>query len=117
MSRKKANPPERFQTPSGNWHEPHIILFNRLLISSAWHNLSHGARDLYILLLSQYKGIYTGNNVKCPYTDIIKYGIGRASISKYLKELEQQGFIDVDSGGMSRIPNEYHFSDRWIDME
>ena len=117
MSKKKANPPERFQTPSRNWHEPHIILFNRLLQSQSWHNLSHGARDLYILLLSQYKGVFTGNKVKCPYTDIINYGFGRANISKYLKELELEGFIDIESGGFSRVANIYHFSDRWIDKQ
>ena len=96
MARKKTAPPERFQTPSGNWHEPHIILFDRLIKSQSWHNLSHGARDLYILLMSNYKGIYTGNRVICPYTEMIKYGFGRSNISKFLDELEGQGLIFVD---------------------
>ena len=117
MSKKIRTPPQSFQTPSGSWHEPHIVLFSKLVHSASWRQLSHGARDLYIVLLFQYKGAYTGEAVKCPYTDIIPFGFSRAHIGKYIGELEKAGLIETEHGGTSRIPNVYHFSDRWVDKE
>ena len=115
MTRKKREPPKRWQTPKSNEH--FTPLYDSLIESEQWKKLSHAARELYILIYHEYRGTYTGNSVKCPYTDIMKYGFSRATISKCIKELEKEGFITCESGGLTRAPNVYHFSDKWVDSE
>ena len=113
-NRKKQQAPPGFLTPSGNSHEHHIRLYDNMLNSPAWRSLSNGARTLYITILSQYKGVYSGDTVICPYSYMEEHGIRRGSIPKWLDELKEKGFIKIQGGGLYKQPNHYELIKDWF---
>lgn len=115
--RNKREPPARFLTPSGNWNEHHLILFDTMLESDAFVKLSPQAVKLLLYIYEQYKGIYSGDTVMCPYSYLERRGFRHASIPRYIKELERSGFIKVISGGLYRQPNKYKLIGSWFQSQ
>ena len=116
MGRKKSKAKrdvQAWETPNASGH--FTRLFDDLLNSEAFKRLSAQAKLVYILMRQEYKGEgYTGNKVKCPYSKIETYRIGRKSISKGIQELIEAGFIEiVEQGGLYHRPSVYKFSSRW----
>ena len=118
MGRKKKgkSPPPRFAT-SGTWHTHHTIFFDDQLLSPAYKALTANAKEVYTILRMQYKGPYSGDSVKCPYSYFEQMGIRRETVSKSLEQLECLGFIDIDRGGLEHRPSEYKLTDRWKKMD
>lgn len=116
-NKKTYQPPPKFLTPSGNNHEHHICLYDSMLNSYSWRSLSNGARSLYLIILSQYKGKYTGDTVICPYSYMQKHGIRRGSIPKWSKELQEKGFIKIAGGGLYKQPNQYKLIGEWFNND
>ena len=113
--KKTKDPPPKWKT-SGDWHTRYVVLFTDMLDSSAYTALDAQARAVYQILVEQYKGNYTGDQVKCPYSTFEEHGIRRHVVSRALTQLECYGFIDIDSGGLGHRPNIYYFSDRWKEV-
>ena len=116
MSRKKGNskPPEFLTTKLTFYRNHYIYLFDEMIDSPAYIALSDGAKYVYTLLVREYKGMYTGNTVKCPYSTMVAHGVRKSSIKHWLDELEVLGFIRIVShGGMFKIPNEYRLINDW----
>lgn len=63
---KKRNkePPQKWECISG--HEHFTRLFDSLIHSPAYRVLSPVAAKTLVILKSEYKGNYTGNNIICP---------------------------------------------------
>lgn len=117
MSRNKPKPqPPDFLTSKKSWNNNHhVSLFDEMIDSPAYISLSNGAKFIYTLIIKEYKGIFTGNKVKCPYSEMKKHNVRSQSISGWLKELEALGFIRIEShGGMYKIPNEYRLINDWM---
>lgn len=116
MSRKKPNArPPYFLTTKSSWkYNHHVSLFDEMIDSPAYMALSHGAKFIYTLIIREYKGMYTGCKVICPYSEMIRHGVRKESIPGWLRELEALGFIMIKShGGMYKIPNEYLLINGW----
>lgn len=90
-----------------------------LLTSPAYVHLSPKAKIIYVVLKTEYKGVYTDNYRKpdtiiCPYKHIKEMTLlSDYSISQGLLELELFGFIEINKGGILRTPNEYKFISNW----
>lgn len=114
MSRPKARPPD-FLTTKGRYdHNHHVTIFDEMIDSPAFTALSHGAKAVYILILKEFRGGFTGNKVVCPYSTMIQHGVRKESIPNWLTELSALGFIRIESnGGMYRIPNKYLLTNEW----
>ena len=118
MPRKKKprDPPPKFAT-SGTWHTHHVIFFDDQLTSLAYRALSANAKEVYTVLRMQYKGVYTGNTVKCPYSTFEQMGLRRETVSRALDQLECYGFVEITRGGLEHRPSEYKLVDKWVQME
>lgn len=119
MSRNRRNKytPKDFETKSGQ--NKFVALYVSMLQSPAYMALTPSARSVYTVIKSQYNGNYNrlpGNRVQCPYAYIMKYThCNKGTVSKALKELQDQGFIDIspdDRGGLN-VATTYTFSSRW----
>ena len=119
MANKRfRRPPRSWQNPAQSWHDHWFPLFDKLVLSDTWTNLSPQACKLYILLNAQYRGDYSGESVKCPYNYCIKHGFNRGTLCKYFQELEDAGLITITSkGGLYKTPSEYTFSSKWWEKE
>ena len=107
-AKKKRSPPPAFATRKGSWQSNHyVMLFDDLLDSPAYINLSAHAKEAYTILMQEYKGDYTGSKVICPYSTFMEKGIRPST------PLEVFGFIKVDHGGLEHRPSVYHFSEDW----
>ena len=116
MSRKrKREPPERWECVSD--HERFVRIFASMIDSPAFRALSQIAKRIYFILKNEYRGNYTKNNIKCPYSTMMSYGISRNSISPALRLLESLGFIERDSGALMRTETIFHFSDKWKEVK
>ena len=65
-----------------------MIFFDDQLTSPAYLALSANAKEVYTVLRMQYKGVYTGNTVKCPYSTFEQMGLRRETVSRALDQLE-----------------------------
>lgn len=84
---------------------------NSLLLSPDFQGLSMGARCLYLCAAMEAGG---RRNFTFPQTAAKKYGISPRSMRRYIKELVDAGFIDMEtSGRWTRESNHYLFSMRW----
>ncbi len=91
---------------------PFVRLLNELIDSKAWQELSCYARAVYIEIHRKYNGRNNGN-LSYTYREANKL-MGRKRFTKALKELVNNGLIDViRSGGLYRKPNIFGLSDRW----
>lgn len=112
--------PERWETPISNNH--YTRLYDLMLTSEAWKDLSHSARSLYPLLKMQHRGSISGRTIKCPYSYLKEYGMNSTTIRNAIRDLERHGFIKCVSGtlvtkNLHRQPNEYEFVSDWIDWK
>ncbi|MDD5987735.1 MAG: zinc ribbon domain-containing protein [Eubacteriales bacterium] len=113
MGRKKKSPPPSFAT-AGTWHTHYVVLFDDLLNSPAYIALSAAAKEAYTILMQEYKGIYTGDKIVCPYSTFTSKGMRTNTVSRALMMLERFGFIRIEEhGGLERRPNVYRLIDGW----
>ncbi len=114
MARKKQvkTPPPKFAT-EGTWHMHHVIFFDDQLTSPAYIALSANAKEVYTILRMQYKGAYTGDTVKCPYSTFVEMKLRRETVARALDQLECYGFIEITRGGLEHKPSEYKLSEKW----
>lgn len=92
--------------------KPFVRLFNELIESKAWRELSCYARTIYIEIRYKYNG-RNDKNLSYTYREGIKI-MARNSFAKALKELVNNGLIDIiRSGGLYRKNNIFGLSDRW----
>ena len=108
----KRDPPPKFAT-GGTWHTHHVILFDDLLNSPAYIALSATAKEAYTILMQEYKGKFTNNIVKCPYSTFKSKGMRPNTLSRALLQLETYGFISIEHGGLEHQPSKYRFIDKW----
>ena len=87
-----------------------IQVGNSLLLSTRFQGLSAGARFLYLCMAMESGG---KRDFTFPLSSAKKYGIAKNSFSRYIKELNDSGFIVVHSMANLRQPNEYSFSFAW----
>ena len=112
MSRKKNKYiPPAFET--SNAHDGYVALYRDMLYSPAFIALRATAKEVYIYLRSEYKGVSKGNTVKLPYNDFEKYGVNRHTLANAIDLLECFGFISVKRGGLEHAPSEYTLSTGW----
>ena len=102
-----------------DYNEHHIRIYESLYQSEAWRHLSMHAKCLYMLLLSRYKGNYTGNEVTCPFSVCEEYGFRRQSLKKYFDELDRAGFINCQrfDDHMHKRCNHYILTAWWWKKE
>ena len=127
MSKKSKQtvraPVQPWQTPKydvindsdNDFNESHVRIYESLYRSEAWKSLSHKARDLYILILTRYKGNYTGNEVTCPFSVCEDYGFRRGTLRKLFDELDSAGFISIRrfDDCLHKVPNRYVLINWW----
>ena len=117
MSRKGSKPPPPKFSTSGTWHTHFTPFFDDQIDSKAYIALSASAKEVYTILRRQYKGDYTGEVIKCPYSTFERYGIRRETVARSIDQLETFGFISVDRGGLSHQPSNYHLINKWQELE
>ena len=127
MSKKSKQtvraPVQPWQTPKydeindddNDFNESHIRLYESLYKSDAWKGLAHQARDLYMVILTRYKGNFTGNEVTCPFSVCEEYGFRHGSLKKWFDELETAGFISIRrfDDCLHKVPNRYALTNWW----
>lgn len=87
-----------------------IQIGNSLLLSKRFQELSIGARYLYFCMAMESGG---HSEFKFPLKVAKKYGIASTSLRRYISELEEGGYITVQSNKNLRIANDYRFSVAW----
>ncbi|MBA7712518.1 hypothetical protein ES703_121495 [subsurface metagenome] len=91
---------------------PFVRLFNELIDSKAWKELSCYARTVYIEIHRKYDGSNNGD-LSYTYREARKI-MSSKRFTKALKELVNNGLIDIiRSGGLYKKPNIFGLSDRW----
>lgn len=117
MSKKRGNkpPPPKFST-SGTWHTHFTPFFDDQIDSKAYIALSASAKEVYTIIRRQYKGDYSGEVIKCPYSTFEKYGIRRETVARSIDQLEAFGFISIERGGLAHQPSKYHLIDKWKEL-
>jgi len=91
---------------------PFIRLFNELIDSKAWQELSCYARTVYIEIHRKYNGS-NNDNLTYTYREAKKI-MDRRTFTKALEELVNNGLINIIcSGGLYRKPNIFGLSERW----
>lgn len=115
---KKATPPRPWQT--GQPHKHFHRLYEDLTESEAFKTLSPQAITIYVIIASQYKERFTDDKygkdcVMCPYSRFKNITTNTSQIKKYLKELEDHGFIEIHKqGGLYRGANVYRLCSNWM---
>ena len=117
MSKKRNSkpPPPKFST-SGTWHTHFTPFFDDQIDSKAYIALSASAKEVYTIIRRQYKGDYSGEIIKCPYSTFEKYGIRRETVARSIDQLEAFGFISIERGGLAHQPSKYHLIDKWKEL-
>lgn len=82
-----------------------------LLKRPEWWQLSHGGRDIYLLLKAKYNGSNNGK-IRLSYVEILKKRISglrsAKAIARTFRELESEKWIErTKIGGLHRFTNEY----------
>lgn len=89
-----------------------VQVWDKLIDSEAWKELSCYARTVYIEIRHKYNGSNNGN-LSYTYREGIRI-MTRNRFSKALKELVNNGLIDIiRSGGLYRKNNIFGLSNRW----
>lgn len=83
---------------------------NSLLLSPHFHELTAGAKFLYLCMCMESGG---RRDFTFPLGAAKKYGIAKNSLTRQIAELKEAGFIQVQSMANLRQPNEYSFSFVW----
>lgn len=87
-----------------------IQVGNSLLLSEKFQALTAGARFLYLCMTMESGG---KREFIFPVSAAKKYGIPKNSLTRQLAELQEKGFISVQSMANLRQPNEYSFCLEW----
>ena len=91
---------------------PFVYITKEMLRSDAFKRLTNASRIAYLLLKSQCCKA-DQNEVKCPYSEAIKY-MHKSTFSQSISQLIELGFIKKEQqGGLYRKINVYTFSDAW----
>ena len=83
---------------------------NSLLLSKKFQALTAGAQMMYLCMTMESAG---RKDFLFPQAVAKKYGFPPASMRRYIKELQESGYITVQSMANLRQPNEYSFSSTW----
>lgn len=83
---------------------------NSLLLSKQFHDLTAGARYLYLCMCMESGG---KRDFIFPLLAAKKYGIPKNSLTRHIAELQSHNFITVQSMANLRQPNEYSFCFEW----
>ena len=96
-----------------NLESNYVSIGNSLFFSEAYKSLPDGAQNLYLRLASDAQGKPA---VKFSRTDGVKYGISPASCHRWLKTLEEKGFIScIERYNGGSIKSTYRFEFGWKD--
>lgn len=87
---------------------------NSLMLSPKFHALSYGAQITYLCMALESGG---QREFTFPRTAAEKYGIPRNSLTRYVDELKNSGFITVQSMANLRKANAYSFCFAWKQSE
>lgn len=87
-----------------------LALGGSLIKSSPYRQLSPGAKDLYICMITKCFG---KPEFIFPLATAKEYGFAATTFRKYVRELIEAGFIVVTSHAKERKPNEYRFVETW----
>ena len=114
MAKGGAKPLPRWMSAKRDCREARFVqIGNSLLFHEKFRSLSAGAFKLYICCAMEAAGSI---NFQIPASKAEQYGIPRQSFVRYMKELEEAGFIQKErSGKTTRTANDYSFSFRWLD--
>lgn len=84
---------------------------NSLMFSPAFHELTAGARYLYLCMCMESGG---RRDFRFPLTSAKKYGISSSSFRRQVDELVKAHFVQiVEKGRNTRTPNGYSFVFEW----
>lgn len=86
---------KRDQKGNSNKAPPHIRLYDWLLASEAWKDLTPQARALYVLLKAQYKGMNNGRLVLSIRQVSEEMHVSKTTAAEAFKELVAHGFTEV----------------------
>lgn len=92
--------------------KPFVQIFNELLKSEAYKELSHASFRAYVHIKAKYNGS-NGDNLSFTYKEASKI-MNVHTFSKAIGQLVELGFIDiVRSGHLYNTCNIFALSDRW----
>lgn len=98
------------------WSPPFVRMEKRLLLKDEnWHQLSQGAKVLYLILKSKYNGQNNGQ-IRLHYSELQNMRGFRSprAIAAAFKELEQDEWIErTKKGGLFRYVNEYRLTGKF----
>lgn len=85
---------------------------NSLLLDKRFQKLNTGARQLYFCIAMEAGGKKT---VAFPHSAAKKYGFPKSSFERFIKILQEQGYIErIENGSYSQFaPNVYQISLAW----
>lgn len=113
MARKQsARPLPRWMSAAPDCRETRFVqIGDTLLHNERFKALSPGAFKLYVCCSMEAAGRI---NFQIPASKAEKYGIPRKSFQRYLQELIDAGFIQLNrSGKTTRTANDYSFYFDW----
>ena len=140
MAKKKASTKGIDTTASTNDNDTYTMLFDSMIISDAFQKLTPNGKLMLLYcrnqktckvgraclyeLAKERAAMYNDNALinkymtepyfVLPSKQLTRYGIDRRNATRYLKELEQQGFIEkVESNKGRYKTNLYKFVDTW----
>ena len=115
MAKSSAKPLPRWMSAKRDCREARFVqIGNSLLFHEKFRSLSAGAFKLYICCAMEAAGSI---NFQIPASKAEQYGIPRQSFVRYMKELEEAGFIQKERSGKStRTASDYSFSFRWLEL-
>jgi len=94
--------------------KPFVQIFNEMLGSKAYKQLSHAAFRAYVHIRSKYNG-NNGNDLSYTYQEAAEI-MDRHTYAKALLQLTALGFLDLVRGGrLEKQCNIFALSERWRD--
>lgn len=83
---------------------------NSLLLDEQYQQLTSGAKNTYLCMAMESGG---RREFEFPLSVAKKYRIPKNSLRRHISELNEAGFISVQSGASLREANKYEFSFAW----
>lgn len=117
MPRKRAAENCKFlswltEKKTGTGEGRFIQVGNSLFLSKYFQALSPGAQMMYMYMTMEAGGDRTFDFTNAT---MAKYNIPLRTGRRYIEELYEHCFIDIDGAGATRTPNHYTFSFEWKD--
>ena len=91
-----------------------IQVENSLLLSQQYQDLTAGAQNVYQCMAMESGG---KREFVFPLSTAKKYGIAKNSLWRNIVELQNAGFINIQSSASIRQPNLYSFAFEWKSAE